>query len=131
MGNEPGADGLVRSRPIVDNDLLAEALRHYRLDQTRHDVDAAARWRSNDQLDDAGRRFLATREPMCVHQQRGRQQCCRYDTLHSDSASLSTLDRSAVMPLTKFARHYNNLQMLLHVYFHPQARIITDFPTID
>jgi len=35
------------------------------------------------------------------------------------------------MSLTKFARHYNNLQMLLHVYFHPQARIITDFPTID
>jgi hypothetical protein len=68
---------------------------------------------------------------MDTREQRGCQQDFCYGTLHSDSASLSRLDRSAVVPLTKLVRHYNNIYMVLHVYFHPQARNITDFPTID
>jgi hypothetical protein len=52
---------------------LAEVLRHHRLDQTRNDIDAAAGGRSDDQLDEPGRKFLATCEALCVYEQRGRQ----------------------------------------------------------
>src|SRR3954468_7555914 len=83
MGHKPGTYGLVRPRSIVDDDLLAETLRHHRLDQTSDDVDAAACRRSHDQLDDTGRRFLADREAMSSHEYRRRQQCFRHDTRHA------------------------------------------------
>jgi hypothetical protein len=74
MGHEPGAQGLIRSGPILDDDFLADVLRHRRLDQTRNDIDAAAGWRSHDQFDEAGWKFLATCEAVRVYEQRGCQQ---------------------------------------------------------
>jgi hypothetical protein len=46
---------LLRGRccgPVVDDDLLAELLRHHPLGQTIHDVDAATRRSSDGKLDD-------------------------------------------------------------------------------
>src|SRR5262249_12340386 len=66
-----GADIAAATRPVVDNELLAEALRQPLSDQARGDVGRAGRGEWHDQTHRSRRIGLRPRDPRYCRQRRG------------------------------------------------------------